>query len=250
MVIFHRFRVSRSKSISISFTDEDGKKKELNNLDAATSELLQHEIDHLDGILALDRVQDPKNDIISRQFYEKNRKELDSKVDYAIQSTITIVKKVEEKKKQEEPQEFTVSPFVLVIVQRPSDKKFLAVLETRNRGWWLPAGHVEYRETLEMAAHRETLEEAGIKIQLESILKIEWNPRGRMRVIFFAKPIDDTPPKSIADSESEKAQWVSIEELEALGRKPPFLRGDELLIWAKYVKGKGKVYPLSVLGPE
>eukprot|EP01118_Nematostelium_gracile_P003451 TRINITY_DN1401_c0_g2_i1.p1 TRINITY_DN1401_c0_g2~~TRINITY_DN1401_c0_g2_i1.p1 ORF type:complete len:363 (-),score=71.45 TRINITY_DN1401_c0_g2_i1:16-1104(-) len=260
-------KVVRSRSISISFIDEHGNKKQLENLDVAMSELLQHEIDHLNGILPIDRIQDPKTDIIAKQIYEKNRKEWDGKVDYSIQMTIpqssnkqeeimTISTEGNENKrpkteeKKQVPKEFTVAPFVLVVVQRPSDNKFLAVLETRGRGWWLPAGHVEARETLETAAHRETLEEAGIKIQLEGVLKVQWNPKGRMRVVFFARPIDDTPLKSIPDKESERAEWISIEDLQKLSRKLQGLRGYDLLTWAKFLRDNGQIHPLSVIGPE
>ena len=45
-----------------------------------------------------------------------------------------------------------------VVVCRNIDGKWLAVKETHNRGWWLPAGAVEAGETFAQAAYRETLE--------------------------------------------------------------------------------------------
>lgn len=53
-------RVRRSAEITVSYTDERGVARELtaqNDL----SELLQHEIDHLDGILATDRAIDARS---------------------------------------------------------------------------------------------------------------------------------------------------------------------------------------------
>jgi peptide deformylase len=47
-------RVTRAHQITVSFTDLKGKQRTL-PLEGAMAELLQHEIDHLDGILALDR---------------------------------------------------------------------------------------------------------------------------------------------------------------------------------------------------
>lgn len=47
-------RLQRERSISISYQDEDGLWKTMEDLDPECSELLQHEIDHLDGILAVD----------------------------------------------------------------------------------------------------------------------------------------------------------------------------------------------------
>lgn len=61
--------VERNCSIEVAFVDEQGKKKHL-RADGSLSELLQHEIDHLDGILAIDRAIDSKH-IILRSEYEK-----------------------------------------------------------------------------------------------------------------------------------------------------------------------------------
>jgi peptide deformylase len=54
-------RVRRHKCISVHFCDEHGNPHEWLQLNQATSELLQHEIDHLDGILAVDRALDDES---------------------------------------------------------------------------------------------------------------------------------------------------------------------------------------------
>jgi len=72
----------------------------------------------------------------------------------------------------------------------------------------------------------------------------------RMRLIFYAEPVDNTPPKTVADKESVEARWVSIKELEELGAKSPGLRGSELLTWGKYLQENGTIYPLSVFTKE
>ncbi len=76
-------RVSRSRSVSVRFTDEKGEEREWERLDAATSELLQHEIDHLDGVLAVDRAID-REAIVLRAAFEANREIMLSRVDYVI----------------------------------------------------------------------------------------------------------------------------------------------------------------------
>jgi 8-oxo-dGTP pyrophosphatase MutT (NUDIX family) len=58
--------------------------------------------------------------------------------------------------------------FSLVVVQHP-DGRFLAVHESRGRGWWLPAGFVDPGDDLMSAAIRETKEEAGIDVRLEGM---------------------------------------------------------------------------------
>ena len=50
-------RVDRSKKITIKFLDENFETKSL-TLEADLSELLQHEMDHLDGVLAVMRAKD------------------------------------------------------------------------------------------------------------------------------------------------------------------------------------------------
>ena len=49
------YRVERHKEVKIKFIDIDGNQQKWNTLDMATSELLQHELDHLDGVLSIDR---------------------------------------------------------------------------------------------------------------------------------------------------------------------------------------------------
>ena len=96
--------------------------------------------------------------------------------------------------------------FALVVCQRKDDMRFLVVQESGTMGYWLPGGRVEVGEQLDKAAERETLEEAGVKIRITGILKIEFIPKSssnRLRIIFFAEPLDvaDCEPKSIPDYE-------------------------------------------------
>lgn len=80
-------KIKRSKSIDVEYQDKEGNIKNWNKIDQAESELLQHEIDHLDGILAIDKVLEG-NDIIYKSVFNKNREFYETKVDYLIKSTI------------------------------------------------------------------------------------------------------------------------------------------------------------------
>ena len=62
-------QVIRNYGITVSFQDDSGKRRKL-KAEGALSELLQHEIDHINGILAIDRAIDAKH-IILRSEYEK-----------------------------------------------------------------------------------------------------------------------------------------------------------------------------------
>jgi len=80
-------RVRRARSLSLSYRDENGDPKSWERLDTATSELLQHEIDHLDGILAVDRALD-RDAIIMRSLFDERREEYARMVDYVITPTL------------------------------------------------------------------------------------------------------------------------------------------------------------------
>lgn len=59
--------LERSERVRIHYDDEAGAERTI-EADGAFSELLQHEMDHLDGILAVDRVLD-KNSLATRDEY-------------------------------------------------------------------------------------------------------------------------------------------------------------------------------------
>jgi peptide deformylase len=108
-------RVERTKSLSLEYVDEHGQAKTWNELDQAAAELLQHEIDHLDGILAVDRAVIPsvsrgtwaeeghdrsapppgpsttlgmtsehRDALVIKSVYDANRERFDAMVDYTI----------------------------------------------------------------------------------------------------------------------------------------------------------------------
>jgi peptide deformylase len=76
-------RVRRYQSISVHFLDGHGNPQEWLRLDQATSELLQHEIDHLDGILAVDRALD-RDSLVLRELFETQLAYFAGQVDYVI----------------------------------------------------------------------------------------------------------------------------------------------------------------------
>lgn len=80
-------KVERHKSISIKYQDESGLKKEWDKISQDASELLQHEIDHLDGILAVERAI-TKKDILYKKEYLANSEVYNKKIEYRIKTTI------------------------------------------------------------------------------------------------------------------------------------------------------------------
>jgi peptide deformylase len=61
--------LERSRSVRVRYADPEGKVRRV-EAEGALSELLQHEIDHLDGILAVDRALD-RNSLCTREEYAR-----------------------------------------------------------------------------------------------------------------------------------------------------------------------------------
>src|SRR4051794_33976412 len=100
--------------------------------------------------------------------------------------------------------------FALVVVRKGD--RFLVVHERdHDQKWYLPAGRVEVGETLVAGALRETLEETGVPIVIDGILSIQHTPHpagtARVRIVFVGRPIDETPPKRVANEHSLRAAW-------------------------------------------
>lgn len=69
----HYANVKRPKRVRVAYIDQHGKKREIEAEDLL-SQCLQHEIDHLNGVLFIDHLSKLKRDIILRKV-EKERKE-------------------------------------------------------------------------------------------------------------------------------------------------------------------------------
>ena len=79
-------RLRRHRSIAIDYADRDGNRVAWRELDPATSELMQHELDHLDGILAIDRAEG-RDALLARELFERDRERYGGQVDYTIGRT-------------------------------------------------------------------------------------------------------------------------------------------------------------------
>jgi phosphatase NudJ len=131
-----------------------------------------------------------------------------------------------------------------MVIVRKGDRFLLVHERKHGQLWYIPGGRVEPGERIQDGAIRETLEEGGIPIVLEGILRVEHSPMpdgaARCRVFFLASPIDDSPPKSIPDEESLEARWVHPKELSHYA-----LRGDEVAEIIDYITRGGTVFPLK-----
>jgi len=135
--------------------------------------------------------------------------------------------------------------FALVVVRR--GHRFLLTQERKyGSSWSIPGGRVEPRENLVGAAIREVLEETGVPIRIDGILRIEHAPSdsgARVRVVFAGTPIDDTAPKTTADEESLGAAWLTLDEI-----RQKKLRGADLGALLESIEAGRQAYPLDLLG--
>lgn len=84
--------VRRHKHISIKFINEEGIEQHWENCSQAISELLQHEVDHLNGVLAVDIAQPIVSKdgevlceaVVDRNVWLKEKEKFDAMVDYTI----------------------------------------------------------------------------------------------------------------------------------------------------------------------
>jgi 8-oxo-dGTP pyrophosphatase MutT (NUDIX family) len=135
------------------------------------------------------------------------------------------------------------SILISLVVVRKGRSKFCATHE--HDGWYLPAGRVDLGETFSTGATREALEEAGIPVKLEGLLRFEHTPglrNSRFRAIYAASAADKTPLKSVPDHEIIEAKWLKIEEL-----KKKRLRADEVVGLFSWAATGTRVFPLSIL---
>ena len=73
-------RVERHAGLSVEWTDGAGRGHVWDRLEPRISELLQHEVDHLDGVLAVDRALD-RDSLVLRPVFEAQRAHFDAMVD-------------------------------------------------------------------------------------------------------------------------------------------------------------------------
>ena len=136
-----------------------------------------------------------------------------------------------------------------VVLVRDGDK-FLLIQETKfDQTWYLPAGHIEAGEDFLAAAKREVMEEAGVEVQIDGVLRVEHTPSPtgalRVRLIFTASVLAGETPKQHADEHSLQAGWFRRDEAASLP-----LRSRQILELMDYALGGGYVASPAIIAGE
>ena len=102
-----------------------------------------------------------------------------------------------------------------------NNNKILMVQENKAdiKGLWdLPGGKVKTEEDIKQAVVRETLEETGYNIKLNSILLMQnyVTSKGVLLIIYFNAALQDLKQKEFRKDEISSVKWLSLEEIESI----------------------------------
>ena len=102
-----------------------------------------------------------------------------------------------------------------------NNNKILMVQENKVdiKGLWdLPGGKVKIGEDIKQAVIRETLEETGYNIELNSILLMQnyVTSKGVLLIIYFNADLLDLKQEEFRKDEISNVKWLSLEEIESI----------------------------------
>lgn len=117
-----------------------------------------------------------------------------------------------------------IRPATIVI----KDEKVLLV-SSRYHGeefYLFPGGGVEFGETIEEAAIRETFEETGVKVKIKNLFHVneyiyakDWNKRS-VSMFFIAEVVEILEPTTNDNGKIKEVRWIKLSELDDYDIKP------------------------------
>lgn len=117
-----------------------------------------------------------------------------------------------------------IRPATIVI----KDKKVLLVSSKYNdeEFYLFPGGGMEFGETIEEAAIRETFEETGVKVKIKDLFHVneyiyseDWNKRS-VSMFFIAEVVEILEPTTDDEGKIKEVKWIKLSELDNYEIKP------------------------------
>jgi len=117
-----------------------------------------------------------------------------------------------------------IRPATIVI----KDKKVLLVSSKyKDEELYLfPGGGMEFGETIEEAAIRETLEETGVKVKIKDLFHVneyiyseDWSKRS-VSMFFIAEVVEILEPTTDDEGKIKEVKWIKLSELDNYDIKP------------------------------
>ena len=206
-----RGKVERYKNIELTYYNEKGEKivKQLNGFFAR---LVQHECDHLDGIVFLEKVKGPNGFSTAENINKYNLRE----------SNMEIICKITDKDIGEKVINMENSKLRLgargIVIRK--DGKIAVFNKSNKNEYKLPGGGLEGEEKPEDAFRREVLEETGCEVEIIDTLGTteeykSLNNFKQISYIFVGKVINDTKQLNVTEKEKNegaKLIWETPEK--------------------------------------
>ena len=131
-----------------------------------------------------------------------------------------------------------------------NNNKILMVQENKVdiKGLWdLPGGKVKIGEDIKQAVIRETLEETGYNIELNSILLMQnyVTSKGVLLIIYFNAALQDLKQEEFRKDEISNVKWLSLEEIESITENK--IRGGDGIKKIIYNIRNKIEYPIDIL---
>ncbi len=110
-----------------------------------------------------------------------------------------------------------IRPAIIVI---EDGKVLLVKSKYKDEEFYLfPGGGIEFGETIEDAAVRETLEETGVKVKIKDIFHVneyiyakDWSKRS-VTIFFTAEVIKISKPQTDDEGKIKSVEWIELKEL-------------------------------------